>query len=341
MSISDPHWLPWHSTQRQHLENLIRQDRLAHAWLFHGPVGVGKLTFANMLAFRMLCHSPVQNEACRQCHSCQLFLAGHHPDLRLLEADEGKQIIGVDKVRATVEFMHKTSNQGGTRIVIVPKADNLNINAANALLKTMEEPPAKTLLVLLTREPGLLLATVRSRCQPLLFPVPAVDAALPWLGRHRLSGNSGILLELAGGAPLLALQYDDQDWLQIREKVLGVMTDMMQGSTTALRGAQSLDKLALTSVVDIFLLTIHQLQRARILKDRSEITDNSIAALCTRLPEHAAIALDTLYRKLLAIRKDQQRGLAMNARLAVDDILLNWKSQLTENNSMPSGRALH
>jgi DNA polymerase-3 subunit delta' len=125
--------------------------------------------------------------ACGACKSCQLWLAQSHPDYRFLEqlTDEktGKtsQVIKVDQVRQLLEFLNKSAQLNGYRVAIIHRAENLNVNAANSLLKTLEEAGAKTVIMLLTEQPLMLLPTIRSRCQQLTLAVPEKAQAQAWL----------------------------------------------------------------------------------------------------------------------------------------------------------------
>lgn len=338
MSSQTSHqWLPWQTGQKQHLLSLLDAGRLPHAWLFHGPAGTGKDEFGHMFAWSLLCSAPHAHEPCGSCHSCQLYLAGNHPDLLYLQAEEGKQIIPVDKVRQCVEFMQKTANQGGRRIAILPNAHHMNVNASNALLKTLEEPPPNTLLILLSSQPGLLLATIRSRCQSLLFPVPRSQDAKAWLDKHHPGAGNKLSLSLAGGSPLLALRYTDEDWLHLRQKTLEAMLGLARGNGPVVGYAQSLGVQSLHDFCDILLMTVHQLQK-QVNGAGDKGQDAALTELAGALPAAPEIALDIFYRKLLLMRKDLQRGLALNLRLAVETLLLDWKNSLS-NSIRPGARA--
>ena len=140
----------WQSEQWKKLVGLIEEDRLPHALLLAGVKGIGKFRFAEALAQLLLCDNPVNAVACGQCKACQLNLAGTHPDMKYLQPEEGAQMIKVDQVRAVVQFLDQTSQQGGYKVAILSPAEAMNINAANALLKNLEEPAGKTLLILVT-----------------------------------------------------------------------------------------------------------------------------------------------------------------------------------------------
>ncbi|MHB8353195.1 MAG: DNA polymerase III subunit delta' [Burkholderiales bacterium] len=204
-----------------------RRQALPHALLLHGRVGLGKTDFALTLAQSLLCETPQDSgEACGQCAACRWFDAGHHPDFRWVSlreeepteddaATEGKikkapTQIGVDAIRALSGFMTTSTHRQGMRIVLIAPADALNANAANALLKTLEEPLPDTLMMLVSDEPGRLAATIRSRCQNVCFDMPPAVEAEAWLAQQGIK-EAPLFLALAGGAPLEAQRLAMQD----------------------------------------------------------------------------------------------------------------------------------
>jgi DNA polymerase-3 subunit delta' len=225
---------PWHKAEAEAL--LARKDRLPHALLLRGPQGIGKLAFAETLAEALLCERPAASgAACGKCTACAWMGQGSHPDLRRLEpenlseaseAEQGAERkekastqITVEQVRSIADFIYVTSHRGGAKVVLIHPAEALNANAANALLKGLEEPPPRTHFLLVTHRWHQLLPTIRSRCQHVALTRPTAGAALEWLGQQGLS-NPGLALAQAGGAPLLAMQFDEEYWRQ-REQFLG------------------------------------------------------------------------------------------------------------------------
>lgn len=222
-----PH--PWN----RHLwgELTAERGRLPHALLLHGPKGVGKRQFAMALAKWLLCESPGIEGACGVCSACNWFEQGNHPDFRMIapaaeaaeeagdQAKKGGQYITISEVRQLGELLALASHQGGWRAVIVHPAESMNLAAANALLKTLEEPPKNVLLMLVSHQPRRLLPTVLSRCRKLAIPLPPRDSALAWLGERGLR-DAGNLLHEAGGAPLLALEYADGERVQRRQRFI-------------------------------------------------------------------------------------------------------------------------
>lgn len=232
--------LPWHDAQWRRLQQCRAAGRLPHALLLVGPAGLGKLTFARRLAQALLCEWPdAAGDACGQCRSCRLFQAGSHPDYSPVQPAEEGKVIKIDQIRDLCAFLSYTPQYGGHKIALLEPADRLNVNAANSLLKTLEEPPGDCLLLLVTAQAARLPATVRSRCQVLSFNPPAPDIALPWL-KARTAGNldAAALLEAAGGTPLTALTYADGERWRRRQQLADGYEQVMTGRLDPIRVAE-------------------------------------------------------------------------------------------------------
>ena len=150
------------------LENAYRQNRLSHAYLLSGVSNADKTQFARDFAGFLLCESNVSG-ACGHCRSCHLMAANNHPDFLLIEPSEKNHAIKIDQVRALSEKITKTAHFGNYRVVIIAPADAMPVAAANALLKTLEEPVGKTIIFLVEEQAGLLPSTLLSRCQKIIF----------------------------------------------------------------------------------------------------------------------------------------------------------------------------
>lgn len=165
--------LPWQQQRWQQLRAAHAGGRLAHALLLAGPRGVGKGHFAAGLASFLLCESAdPSRKPCAECRSCAQIAAGTHPNLMRLQPAEDKRDIAIEDVRDLLDRLHLSSHYGQAKIAIVEPADALNANGANALLKTIEEPPPATHLLLVSERWRALPATLRSRCQILRFARP-------------------------------------------------------------------------------------------------------------------------------------------------------------------------
>jgi len=199
---------PWHQPLWARIQAARAEQRLPHALLLAGLAGMGKVQFAAYLAQSLLCTQPEANGApCQRCKACHLFQTGNHPDWQRVEpAEIGKQI-RIDQIRELIDAAHLTAHYHGYRILLICPAEAMNDNAANALLKLLEEPPAQTLLLLISHQPMALLATLRSRCQRLEFKRPPEIQTTQWL-TEQLDSTApapALLLQLSAGAPLAAL----------------------------------------------------------------------------------------------------------------------------------------
>jgi DNA polymerase-3 subunit delta' len=214
---------PWHDDAWSRLQ--ARRDRgaLPHALLLAGPAGLGKRDFLAAFVKGLLCQQPVDGEACGTCRACRLVDAGTHPDLIALSFGLRKDgvtrsEIVVDQVRDLSQRLSMASQFGGWQVVTIDPADAMNAAAANALLKTLEEPTPSTLLVLVADQPARLPATIRSRCQRIDFLVPPRDVALEWLRAEGVA-DAPAALEAAGGNPGMARAWAADGALKQRGEV--------------------------------------------------------------------------------------------------------------------------
>ena len=223
--------LPWHAELVKQLQAAWQANRFPHALLLSGPPGLGKHIFANWLARALLCETGSADlNPCGHCTGCKLVEAGSHPDLLNVEPQEGKQQIAIDQLRDAAEKLAMTAYRSGRKIVIVDPAHQMSAGAANALLKTLEEPSPGSVLMLLTPKPSALLATIRSRCLKVAMRRPAGAEALAWLAQAG-QGVSAQLLEFAAGAPLRALAYAGGDFEKLDTDMHNSLTDLCAGKS--------------------------------------------------------------------------------------------------------------
>lgn len=254
--IESMSWLkaPW-----QTVHSRLAGDRLPHGLLVSGEAGVGKRKFAEAVAALLVCDqaqsSALQGIAagsserapCGTCKQCELTGAGTHPDIRAY-APEKSRMIKVDQVRALSAFAVASPQVARRKVIIVDRADQLNINAANALLKTLEEPSADVVLLLLQEAGRPILPTLRSRCQSLVIKAPDMESAAQWLTTEvsRLEEKDRPTpeqclkaLELAAYAPRLALDYLTGEFMTQREQALTDFRQFLKGQLTVGETAKS------------------------------------------------------------------------------------------------------
>ena len=227
----------------QILRRAIEQDRLPHAMIFSGPAGVGKCTLALLVARYLNCLSRSGNDACGECSACRRILAviesrglecrsskegycgncpacrtrmKRHPDIRLIEPE--KTTIGIDQVRDLVREIAFQPLEARYRVVILDPAEQMRPEAHNSLLKTLEEPPSRTVIILVTANPYLLLETIRSRCRMLHFGEIPRQGIERHLAEHekRTAEEARLAAALCGGSLGAALDFDAKAYLEVR-----------------------------------------------------------------------------------------------------------------------------
>ena len=201
---------PWLKEQWSFFLRRLEQDRLAHALMIEGPDGSGKQALANAMVAKLLCREN-QAEACGHCRSCQLLAGGEHPDRFDIQPEEGSDVIKVDQVRALIASLNLTSSISARKVACIHPADGMNMAAANALLKSLEEPVGDTVLILVCSVPARLPITIRSRCQSVVVSQPDSQIVLEWLEEHTNQSRDKVTaaLQAAGGSPLRAARYID------------------------------------------------------------------------------------------------------------------------------------
>ncbi|APV51039.1 DNA polymerase III subunit delta' [Betaproteobacteria bacterium GR16-43] len=324
---------PWH---RAALERLVAdRARLPHALLVQGTQGIGKAEFARALAAALLCETPQGALACGKCPSCHWFSQGNHPDFREVipeidqeedeaEADAAKAdvkkslVIKIDQIRALADFMALTTHRSGLRVLLIHPAEVLQSNAANALLKTLEEPPPATLIVLVSDQPARLLPTIRSRCRVLPLPTPPANEAMAWLQAEGVE-EPRTALAVAGGAPLLARELAAPEEVALRRKVMAELT--RPSGAEPLTFAERIDRPALDRTIYWMQTWVQDLLRVRVGAGvRHHLEHESMAKAKARAAD--ADRLFDLERELRAARRLATHPL--NARLLAEHLLMTY-----------------
>lgn len=324
-----PSPLPWQADQWQRLGAQWRAGRCPHALLFSGQAGLGKRRFAEAFAALVLCEQPQQGLACGQCRGCRLWRAGSHPDFLRVEPEKPGGPLKVEQVRQLGGFVGRTSGREGARVVWLAPAEAMNVNAANALLKNLEEPAASVIFLLITDSPSGLLPTIRSRCQSVGFPAPGEESALRWLQEGGLDGRAARrALSLSGGAPLLALALAEPESREARDQFLADLTVLAQGGASAVslagRWENPPEGVELSQLLQFWQQWLAQMLRARSCDLTAE---GQVMALLQRLPgtgEESQRPLFSFYDQLLQARQALIGGANPNKRLLLEELMIRW-----------------
>ncbi len=330
---------PWQTDDWTRLQQL--RANWPHALLIHGRAGIGKLKFTQHLAQSLLCESPTETrEPCGHCPACLWFSQGNHPDYRSVlpealagdlateekaDAEEGKKTktpskeIKIEQVRALLDFCGVGSHRGGLRVVLIYPAEAINAAAANALLKTLEEPPAGVVFLLVSARIDRLLPTIISRCRQWPMALPAGDTATAWLAQQGVDDPAALLAE-AGGAPVTALALATDENRALRDFALA---QLGAGSRCdAFACAESLQKLPVPLVLGWLQRWLYDLSAQRAAGAPRYFPAASKAL------ERCAAELDaTRFARYLktVTRQRMVENHPLNARLVFEELFLGYR----------------
>ena len=251
--------LPWQHVTLERLSSLEQQEKLPHAILLTGARGLGKTQLAASFATGLLCEARGV-EPCGSCASCQLAGGGAHGDFRWIAPEEGKRAIGVDAIRSAVTFMQQTSGYGSHKVLVIEPAEAMTAAAANALLKTLEEPPGKALLILVSHRSGELPATVRSRCQRYNLPHPSRSSTLTWLAEQTSCSEpvAQRAYSLAQAQPLTAVQLIRGEDLASKEALIMALDGLLDGSKAGPEALAALNGYDLDVILEAALQSVER-----------------------------------------------------------------------------------
>jgi len=336
---------------QQALWKQLTQERAlqSHALLLKGKQGIGKRDFARNFAQWLLCSQPTdQHLACGQCNSCNWFIQNTHPNFYQIEPEaltestnESSQPtpstkakkkpslqINIGQIRQLSDFVNLSGHQSGYRIILIHPAESMNLAAANALLKKLEEPPARVLFILISHRPQQLLPTVRSRCQQIVMPIADSSTAIDWLKQQDVQ-NPEACLAAAGYAPLHAATSNDSEQSLQHAQFISKLS--MQADFDPIMLAQTMQHWELSTIVDWHqkwcydLLSFNTTGKIRYNLAQSE----AIQHLASKIDPKK---LATYSRQL--IKTQQLSRHPLNARLFLEEMLISYQqilsSQLTK-----------
>ncbi len=322
---------PWQESDWIRLQEL--RKRPPHGLLFKGAMGIGKFELAMHFARSLLCQRPDEaGFACGQCQSCHWFSQGSHPDFFLLqpealslegeESESGKKPskqISVDQVRGLADFSGMSAHQGGRRVVVIHPAEAMNINAANALLKNLEEPPPGMLFILVTHKPQQLLPTILSRCLSFALSAPDAGSAVRWLAGQGVR-DPAEALAASGFSPLHAVKTDEQLGGEERDKLLRAVRKPASLDVFAL--AEALQKTEQVAVVQWLQQWSYDLNAMK-LAGRLRYHPGEEAAIGELVESVAPLDLARLQGYLQGAKREARHTL--NPRLFLESLLLSYR----------------
>ena len=282
---------------------------------------------------------PRLNQPCGECRSCTFIKAGTHPDLIYLTPEEKGKAIKIDQVRELIEYSSKTSQIGGYKVVIINPADALNINAANALLKCLEEPTSNTLLLLVTDTPQSLMATIRSRCQIIPIPTPKREISHEWLQSNPLLNGQSVaeqlaLLDLASDEPLTALSYLATDTLEQHKLVLQGFIELSQKKKSPITIAAQWSKMDALEIVNWLYRWIKAVAIDAVQAHPSDQPlDGVIKILSQSLqhyPGYHPARLHEFISEIILTKKKILSPANANRQMLFEELLIKWLHMLEQ-----------
>jgi DNA polymerase-3 subunit delta' len=341
-----------HRWNREKATRLAKdREHLPHALLLAGQKGIGKNVFAEWLAQFMLCAQPINGtQPCGQCHSCTLFVAGSHPDLHVVQPEavykssvgllaqyalryrpedksrdsKDSTVIRIDQIRALIGNSQTRPQIADRKIIVLCPADTMNTNAANSLLKLLEEPPPDSFLLLIADRPSRLPATIRSRCTRLDFRVPDTASAHTWLESCGLTpAEAKLLLALAGGAPLEAQRYAEIGFLAQRTTLHDDLEKLATGQGDPLASAARWKALGADRCLHWLQGWIADLVAVSLRIGPEYLRNPDLHARLQALEKR--LHLNQLFRFSVSIARNRNLlGSSVDEQLILEDTLISW-----------------
>lgn len=321
--------LPWHEQAWQYLVNRRNVGSFPHAILIKGKRGIGKLSLAKNLAALLLCQAGLRKSiACGECDACILLKADNHPDLVMVQPEEQGKAIKIDQIREVIADLNNTSHQGGMKVVIIAAAELLNVAAANALLKTLEEPALHTVIILISDHPMMLPATIRSRCQTLLIHTPKYFVARKWLEEKMPDADASLLLALAENAPLQALNLANDSVLLRRQEFFSGLSALSQGKISLMQVTTKCLDWGLDELLLVLMHIASDLMKIKFSANQNVVNKDQIEMLTDWAKKVKMNKLLAYKDRLDEIRKLILNKINLNQQMAVENLIIAWMDLL-------------
>jgi len=325
MDVSDVR-LPFHEAQWRRIDAFVATRRVPHALLLKGVSGLGKSSFADGLVRVLLCEAP-SPQPCGQCRPCQLLQAETHPDAHRVEPVEEGKAIGIEQIRELIGSLSLTSMTGTRKVGLLMPAESMTLSAANSLLKTLEEPPGDSVLILVSNAAGLLPATIRSRCQAIDFAACGDETTITWLARQLPADqDAAALLRLAHGRPLVALTAFESGLSHMSAELRRALLSVAHGKLESLGLAEIWSQYEPQQVLSELVGSIAGLVSVRlgVTVVTSSATD-SIPLLQATAKRLDLEGLFEFYDKCLALQRLFQRHTGLNKALQLEQLADDWQ----------------
>jgi DNA polymerase III subunit delta' len=316
--------LPWHTEAWQLIQARRDRQSLPHALLLRGPQGVGKQQFAKRLSAALVCEdTDVANQPCGHCKACHLALTGNHPDIHWLQPEEPGKPIKIDAVRKMIGRTTLTTQAQGLRVFVISPADAMNRNAANALLKTLEEPSASSMLILVSSAPHRLPATILSRCQSLPFRPVDDHQTSDWLAGRVDGQTCDGLLAVAPGAPLTALRAAEEGWLGRNESLIDQLQALKLRKINPMQVVEVWSTLPLDALLDDLSRTFCDLTRLAVAGDAGRLFLPGFSSKLQSLSND--INVQGLFAYIDSFNELRQRMTHnLNPQMLLEKLIVDW-----------------
>jgi DNA polymerase-3 subunit delta' len=300
------------------LRRALDFGRLPHALIFAGPDGVGKRSLALLLARRLNCVQPVNGEACDRCSSCRKIIHATHPDLQMIEPDGA--FIKIDQLRSLINEIAYQPFEGRLRVAILNNADQMRVEAGNCLLKTLEEPPSRSILILVTAKPYALLGTIRSRARLIQFGLIEEREIEDYLIRHagRNAEDARLAAALSNGSLGAALASDAAQTREMRTLALRFIALLLHRESfthaSALASGLPKDRESFQAWLEMVAILLQDVYYAQVAPARREHQDDEIQNLARSAAKASVIGAVKAVKNLkAALPFNVNRQLALEA----------------------------
>jgi len=314
---------PWYKNRTTEWLRLIETKKVPHAVLISGSQGLGKIELAQQFAQMAMCEDLSASGSCLHCPSCQLIAVGNHTDLISISAE--KEIIKVEQIRKLSRDVMLSGSRNQYRVVIIEDAEKMNNASANALLKTLEEPPQQVIIVLTSSELGRLLPTIKSRCVKISLAIPDDNLALSWLKENADVSEDELkfALILANGIPLIAKTI-------INNQSEKCVNEMLEDLTSILLMQKSPLEISKKWLTQDYLNCLGYVASFFLYLIKKEQENVNMKAMSQVLSTHYKKDREGFYLKILDFVRSlylftKRNKTALKEELLLDELLINWQ----------------